>query len=433
VHVDNHAVAINPLHPATIYTGNDGGIAVTHDGGASWKNLGTGLTISQIYRMSSSRQNPSIMLCGLQDNGTFYNNGTNWVESNAVPWDGMDNAIHPKNDHIQIASTQYGNFTISHDKGASFAPIPFPTGISGTGNWTTPVVFNPNNPDTIYFGFNAIFASYDEGTSAHQVSTATTLFSDGAISLAVAPSSVRVLYAADYGKIMQSTDGGVNWNNVTGDLPSGIAITAIAVDYSNPMMVYVTLSGYVDGNKVFKSTTGGTTWTNFSTGLPNVPADCIAVDSSAAGGVFVGTDMGVYYRDDTVSSWSLYNSGLPNVVVDDLDINYTNYKVRAATYGRGVWECKLKNNPPPSTGIASEPIPAQHIAIVPNPTTQSWTIAFKGQVPANYNVKVFDVLGNLVLTQHNKEDIDAARMAKGNYSIEVATDEGSDVVKAVRN
>ena len=58
----------------------------------------------------------------------------------------------------------------------------------------------------------------------------------------------------------------------------------------------------------------------------------------------MGCDVGIYYRDSTMSSWIAYNTGLPNVSVRDLEIFYPLGKLRAATFGRGVWEADLYNN-----------------------------------------------------------------------------------------
>ncbi len=431
VHSDNHALTISPLHPKTIYSGNDGGIFVTHDGGSSWRDLGTGLVISQIYRMSASRQNPYIMLCGIQDNGTFYNNAVTWKQSSAPSGDGMDNAICPKTDSIQITSYQYGNFYVSKNKGATYSSVSFPPGITGSGSWTAPVAFNPNSKDTVYFGMKGVYASYNGGLSATAVST--TLFPSGAISIVVAPSAGKTIYASDYARIMRTTDGGTTWTDVSGNLPSGLAKMDIAVDYKNSQIVYATVSGYVSGDKVYKSTTGGTTWTNISTGLPNVPANCIAVDSSSAGALFVGTDMGVYYRNDTTTTFALYNTGLPNVIVDDIDINYYNYKVRAATYGRGVWECRLKKNPPPHTATPELELPKTTATVYPNPTNNSWKISFQGEVPKHYGVRLTDITGRTILTQQDNDVVEAAALAPGVYTLEVTSDAARITLKAVKN
>ena len=430
VHVDNHAATINPYNTQTIYTGNDGGIAVTHDRGQSWTNLANGLTISQIYRISSSRQDPTIMLCGVQDNGSFYHDGTDWWQSNAPSGDGMDNAIHPLSDQEKITSYQYGNFYISHNQGAFYSPVGLPSGIAGTGAWISPVVFNPRNADTIFFGMKKVYASYDGGASAVGLGTGSVYFSTGAITLAVAPSNPNIIYAGDYSHIIRTIDGGTTWTTVSAGLPGGAKV-GLAVDYNNPMKVYVTISGYVAGSKVFRTTTGGAPWTNISSGLPNLPANCVAVDSSQPGGLFVGTDMGVYYRDSADTVFTLYNTGLPNVIVDDLDINYTSYKVKAATYGRGVWECKLKKDPPNSIKEAADV--ALDIKLFPNPTTNSWKVVFGKAKPPAYSIRVRDVAGRLVRTQTNNDLIDATNLTKGVYTIEISSGIVHQTIKAVRN
>jgi len=426
VHVDNHAVTFNPLHPATIYTGNDGGISVTRDGGATWTNLGNGLMISQIYRLASSIQNPYIMLCGLQDNGSFSFNSTNWMERTGG--DGQGCAINPSNDFIQVASSQNGDFNISYNQGASFSHINVS---SETAYWTAPVAFDPSNEAVIFFGYQDIFASYDAGTTFNNL-TGTAPFANGATCLAVAPSNDSVIYAGDMGSIFRTTNAGATWVRVTGNLPSAsVAITHIAVDYTNPMLVYVTTSGYVATQKVFVSTIGGTTWTSIGGGLPNLPANCVAVDSSTPGALFVGTDIGVYYTDSSESGWILYGTGLPNVIANDLDINYGNYKIRVATYGRGAWECNLvKPQPSAIPQVAVAKTAAVHV--YPNPAINTWKIVFQNQRPKTFTVKVTDVSGRVIHTQQNSDLVNASGFAAGTYIIDITGGDAHYSVKAIR-
>ncbi len=428
VHVDNHALTFNPANARTIYSGNDGGICVTHDGGRSWKNLANGLMISQIYRMSSSQQSPYRMICGLQDNGTFGYNGTSWLHKTGG--DGMDCAIHPTNDNIQISSYQNGNFFISHNQGGTFDYMPV---CSEAADWTAPVVFDPQNELTFYVGYQNIYGTYNQGGSFVKLTT-TTPFSTGAKSMAVAPSNSNVIYAADYTHILRTTDGGITWTNVTGTLPAGVsAITHIAVDYRDPMHIYVTTSGYTAANKVFSSTTGGSTWTNLSSGLPNIPADCVAVDSSNPGAVYVGTDLGVYYTDSLHPGWAVYGTGLPNVIAANIHINYGNHKVRVATYGRGIWENDLVVPPPPVvSGIKNINGIAPGIEVAPNPTTGSWKLTFGIRKPANYTVNVLDGAGRVVRSLKNTDVIDASALPDGDYNIEVLSGDQRFVVKAVK-
>lgn len=433
VHVDNHAAAINRLHPATIYTGNDGGIAVTRNGGASWTNLGNGLMISQIYQMGTSQQNADIVVCGLQDNGSFTYNGTNWLEKTGG--DGMDCAIHPTNDMLQISSYQYGNFFMSYDQGGTFSPLHVST---ETGYWVSPVVFDHNSDQIAYFGLKNIYATYDQGFTFTNITSAIpTPFTNGSTSLAIAPSNSQVLYASSFNKLIRTTDGGTTWTTAVGTgttaLPvSSNAISFIAVDPHNAMRVFVTISGYAATKKVYMSTNGGTNWTNITgTGLPNLPANCIALDTTTPGATFVGTDMGVYYIDSSQTSWTLYHAGLPNVIVDDINISYSNYKVRAATFGRGVWECKLKKDLPPQS-VAPVVTVTPSAGVYPNPTTSSWKLRFPGQKPASYSVKVLDAAGRTVRTEDSPEAIDASALAAGLYTIEVVTGDKHYNIKGIR-
>ncbi len=426
VHADNHAMAINPLNASTIYSGNDGGIFVTHNGGHTWKNISYGLMISQIYRMSASLQNPYVMLCGVQDNGSMACDGTDWQERSGG--DGQDCAINPANDFLQVSSSQNGYFYFSYDQGNSFTGLPVST---ETANWTAPVVFDPNNEFVMYFGYKNIYCSNDAGGSFSQLSPYP-LFTNGAYSLAVAPSNSNVLYAADYSSIFRSLDKGLTWTNITGNLPSTtVAITHIAVDYRDSARVYVSMSGYSSGNKVFVSATGGTSWRSISTGLPNLPVNCVVVDSTAPGALFAGTDMGVYYTDSAVDGWSLYGTGLPNVIANDIKLNYGNYKVRVATYGRGIWETNITSPLPNGVPNVSTPkTPAAHV--YPNPTLNTWKLIFRNQRPASYTIRVTDVLGREIIAQQNNDLIDASSLVAGVYIIDVTGGGLHFSIKAVK-
>jgi len=108
---------------------------------------------------------------------------------------------------------------------------------------------------------------------------------------------------------------------------------------------------------VYVSNDAGVTWTNYSTGLPNLPVNCIVYQNGSNDALYVGTDVGIYYRNNAMSSWQPFFNGLPNVIVNELEIQYSSGKIRAATYGRGLWESEIVPGcTPPSktwTGIVS--------------------------------------------------------------------------------
>jgi len=75
--------------------------------------------------------------------------------------------------------------------------------------------------------------------------------------------------------------------------------------------------------------------------LPNLPANCITHVKGTDATLYVGTDIGVYYKDDTMTDWVLFSENLANAPVSELEIDYPNNTIVAATYGRGIWKSGL--------------------------------------------------------------------------------------------
>jgi hypothetical protein len=110
----------------------------------------------------------------------------------------------------------------------------------------------------------------------------------------------------------------------------------------------MTVGGYTATKKVYRSFNGGVSWTNISGSLPNVPVSCgIFNRASFFHDYYIGTDVGVFMMNDTMTTWMYYGAGMPNTSVTDLDIQYATGKLRAATYGRGIWEIDIDG----TTGI----------------------------------------------------------------------------------
>lgn len=82
---------------------------------------------------------------------------------------------------------------------------------------------------------------------------------------------------------------------------------------------------------------------NLSTGLPSVSARSVVVDEDALETIYVGMNIGVYYRDSVGNTWTEHGTGLPLVAVNEVEIQKSGGKLRVATYGRGVWESNLQN------------------------------------------------------------------------------------------
>ena len=334
-HVDNHCIKFLPGSGSVLLVGNDGGLFKSTNSGSTWSSLNKGLSISQFYGLGISKTNPTIMVLGAQDNGNVkYNAGAFTNITNA---DGMKGFIDWSNSNVIYASIQNGGFYRSTNGGATFTGISTPSG----GSWVSPWLQDPTVATTIYAGTDKVYKSTNQGTTWTAISGSLAGIGTFGV-LKVAASNTKCIYAGSGSKLYRTTDGGLTWTDITAGLPvASNYLTDLAIHDKNPDIVYVTFSGYVHGEKVYKTKNGGSTWKNFSDGLPNMPVNSIVFENKHDDPLYVGTDAGVYYRNEDLDDWIPYKHGLPNVIVDQLEIHYATKVIRAATYGRGTWQAPL--------------------------------------------------------------------------------------------
>jgi hypothetical protein len=169
--------------------------------------------------------------------------------------------------------------------------------------------------------------------------------------------------------------------------PGGFDISAVVADVHDATgkTVYATVMGFAGNGTnaphVYRSTNGGTSWTNISSNLPNAPANGLVIDPNDANTLYVAMDTGVYATSEvatctSANCWSSYGTKLPNSPVTGLVAaagmatgDGRNGELRAATYGRGVWEIPLltaSNSAAPAItlGVASLTFPAQAVGTI---------------------------------------------------------------------
>ncbi|MCX6256951.1 MAG: T9SS type A sorting domain-containing protein [Bacteroidia bacterium] len=459
VHADQHYSIYHPI-TGQLYQSHDGGIDKTaniqlgnidtvlncinfvtqqidpncYDLPTDWTNISNGLHITEFYRLALCKTDPDIIVAGCQDNGTYmYKNGS-WL--NILGGDGMEAMIDYTNADIIYATNYNGALSKSTNGGLTFTsgletPI---TNAGETGDWVTPFVMHPFNPQVIYAGFNNVWKSTDGGSSWTKLSQFNTTLN--IIALAVAGSNPDYIYFARQHTAYVSKDAGLTWQLISQGLPvTDATITYIAVSKNNPEVIWVTFSGFITGEKVYRSDDAGLTWQNISADLPNVPANCIVSQEATINGVsnaiYVGTDLGVFYTNDSVfnsaTPWTYYSDGLPKVIVNELEINYVSQKLVAATYGRGLWEASLYS---PSDLSGIEPINKLQtgISINPNPNNGIFTLKVNAKSFSQIKIDVFTLSGDKLqsYTENTKgsfsKEIDVHDLPSGVYLVKVSID-----------
>ena len=365
----------------TLYVGSDGLVSKSEDSGETWTDLTTGIGVRQFYRIGGSKNHPYKLMGGSQDNGTSVYTTDYWHEWLGA--DGMECLVDYSNPNIVYGTSQNGSFYKSTNGGMNQTSLAQP----GGGAWVTPFVIHPTDPLTIFVGNNS---GVRKTTNGMQSWTTISDFTATIRQLAISESNPNYIYASWGNTIKRTKDGGATWSNIYNGLPSN-SITYIAVHPSNPELIAVSLSGYDEGQKVYLSEDAGDNWSNHSYNLPNIPANCVAFYDDPAASLYVGMDVGVYYIDNNLAEYETFWEGMPNVIVNELEINYQINKIRAGTYGRGLWESDVHMVEPVSEFEADyTTIPTGHyvnftsLASGP-PSVYEWT--FEGGDPSTSNEK----------------------------------------------
>jgi len=346
VHADKHWFAFHPLQPGTFLEGNDGGIYYSKDGGASWTDITGGMQIGQIYRIGNAWTNPEIVIGGFQDNGSQVDSAGTWLAPDVIGGDGMQCLVDYVNPSIKYSSYAEGVISRATDP-AWKNVVTISENIPGKhkGAWVTPFILHPKDPKIIYAGYKNIYKSEDRGDTWQKISSlpAPNPASDTLLrTIEISASNQQVMYAGPQYSLYRTTDGWASQTEVDSGLPvDSCMITGIAIHPTNPDTLFVSMGGYKQGKKIYRSYDGGSHWTNISGTLPNLSANCIRYQDSANHALYIGTDVGVFFRNDSMNDWINFSKNLPNVVVTDLQIQYMKGKIRAATYGRGLWESDL--------------------------------------------------------------------------------------------
>lgn len=351
-HADKHWLAFHPLAPDTVFECNDGGVmfANARNEKIIWTDITAGMEIGQVYRIGCSWLEKDAVIAGFQDNGSQVRTAPgNWQAPPEIGGDGMECMIDFDSAQIQYAAYTNGLIFRTFNRWQKCDTITKTikdlSGNQLSGAWLTPYIMHPWEPEILYVGYREIYKSTNRGTKWDKVVATmpnNMVYNDTLLrTLCISSKNPDVMFAARKFQLFKTSDGWKKWEEIP-LLVKDVMVTGIAIAPWGSDTVFITFSGY-NNAKVFASYDGGKKWEDYDTtnSLPKLPVNCIVYEEGTNKGLYVGTDAGVFYKNAGMKSWVPFNKNLPIVMISDLEIEYAGGKIRAATFGRGIWESEL--------------------------------------------------------------------------------------------
>jgi photosystem II stability/assembly factor-like uncharacterized protein len=376
-HSDNHALWIAPENSERMINGNDGGAAISVNGGRTWtseQNQATGqfyhvITDNQFpYRIYGSQQDSTSVSIASRTSGGAIDQSDWWPvgggESGYI-------APDPRDPNIVYAGSYYGLFTrydhrLRESRNISIwpeTPGGRPAGeLKYRFQWTSPIAFSPVDPTALYAAANVLFKSTDQGQSWQVISPDLTRndkakqgYNGGPLTgdnssadfyctiFTVAPSRLEkdtIWTGSDDGLVYVTRDGGKTWKNVTPkQMPEWTRVNIIEASPHAAGTAYVAALRYQSDDfkpYIYKTTDYGATWTVLGAGIPE-PAFVRVVreDPARKGLLYAGTETGMYVSFDDGASWQSLQLNLPIVPMTDLAVHESD--LVASTQGRSFW------------------------------------------------------------------------------------------------
>src|SRR5262249_3170446 len=273
VHPDQHVCAIAPSSPNTLYIGNDGGMYKSTDGGATFQNLNSTLSLTQIHRINLHPTDPSLALGSTQDNGNIrYSGAALWQD--VTSGDGGFARFRRDNPSQVVAGHYWAFMKYSSDGGVTFTPVT-PCGVLidcdkseklESMAFYPPATAAPSTPGTIFFGTNRIWANptFGKDPAAWTARSADKITNSYLTAIAAAGDGNGAFWAGTVtGSVFFSSDGGQTFSPRFTGLPSA-TVTSIVIDSADGQSAYVTFGGFLGGaapsRHVFYTSDAGNTW-----------------------------------------------------------------------------------------------------------------------------------------------------------------------------
>jgi photosystem II stability/assembly factor-like uncharacterized protein len=405
MHLDHHGLWIDPANPDYLLNVQDGGLAISYDGGENWKIPLKELPLAQFFNVTLDMGEPFKVYGSIQDHGSYsaevdISDGRKKLQprefDSTLGGEGTTHAIDPRDGTI-YASSFYGDLDRRSAEGndkKDCLPPPYPDEEKKLGQWLAPTVVSTHNPDIVYHALQTVMMSRDRCISWEAISPVLShddpdkrgdIYYQTVSALAESPLRFGLLYAGtDDGRVWRTKDGGKKWEEIGHPPVPGKWVSRLVASEHDLSTVYMTQTGRRDDDfqvYVWKSTDLGDTWADISGNVPLGPVNVIREDPDDEDVLFLGTDASVYVTKDGGESWAVLGD-LPFAYVHDLAIHPRDRMIVIGTHGRGVWSFDAEQLDPKKAsaiGEASE----EALAIL----LGTWN----GEVDANGNFMPFSL------------------------------------------
>ena len=344
IHADQHDL-YTCYQTQRVYAANDGGLYFSKNRGQSWTPIKSGLAISQIYNIGTSRTQKNILIAGFQDNGTANFNANQWFTTRGG--DGMGCAVDQQDNRYSYGELYYGRiFRVFNNRTVATIAGENINGINESGAWNTPFVLKEDNNQTMYVGYKNIWRSNNirsnNPTWERISNNLGGVNNNNFHKLENCIANPNILYAArangSFYISQNINDASPTWANV--NKPTSGLVRAIETDPQSENIVYISI-----GNQVYKSLNKGAAWTTLNHSLPANVNALLLDTSSAKKGIYAGTfGTGIWYTDSTMNDWKFFSRGIPYTSrITDLQMYYDTATdcncnvIYASTYNRGLW------------------------------------------------------------------------------------------------
>jgi len=373
VHVDMHAIVVNPLDPKQVLIGTDGGPYLSHDRAENWTFLNN-VAVGQFYRVAVDDGDPYRVAGGLQDNGTWIGPSETLYETMDDGKDGILNSdwhmvyfgdgfgvgFDPTDRNLVYASAQggyLGRVRLDNNVQKLLIAAPREGQERLRFNWNAPFLVSQHDPAVLYHGANRVLKLTQRGDqwkaisgdlTHNDVRKTQTVGSDAEthgtiVALAESPLQRGQVWAgSDDGRVHVTNDDGKSWRDVTPTQVGGLYIARIATSYHDANIAYIAVDGHRSDDfkpLVLATSDRGATWNEITGDLPaGHPVKCILEDRASPLVLYCGTEFGAFVTLDRGAHWVKMNGkSLPPAPVDDLVQHPRTRDLVAGTHGRSIW------------------------------------------------------------------------------------------------